>query len=163
MSTAAHQKEITGRHVLAMLVAFFGVIIGVNLLMAWFANSTWSGLVVPNGYVASQSFDEDLARVRAQEAMGWKVGVSFTEGRVRLTFEDAAGGKIDGLTVTAALKRPVTTSQDQALAFMPMGAGVYSAPARLSPGLWDVAVDARAEAGVSYRKTFRLMAAGESQ
>ncbi len=66
MSMAATQKPLTGWHVLAMLVAFFGVIIGVNLTMAYFANSTWSGLVVANGYVASQSFDKDLARARAQ-------------------------------------------------------------------------------------------------
>jgi nitrogen fixation protein FixH len=35
----------TGYHMLAILVAFFGVIISVNLLMAYYANSSWSGLI----------------------------------------------------------------------------------------------------------------------
>ena len=69
MSMASTQKEIKGGHVLAMLLAFFGVIIAVNMVMAYFANSTWSGLVVENGYVASQNFDENLAKAKAQEAL----------------------------------------------------------------------------------------------
>ena len=91
MSMASTEKELKGGHVLAMIIAFFGVIIGVNLVMAYFANSTWSGLVVANGYVASQSFDKDLAKARAQEALGWKVDFTQSEGRIRLTFTDANG------------------------------------------------------------------------
>ena len=54
-------KQFTGKHMLASIVAFFGVIIRRQLHHGLLANSTWSGLVVANGYVASQSFDKDLA------------------------------------------------------------------------------------------------------
>jgi nitrogen fixation protein FixH len=157
MSMAATQKPLTGWHVLAMLVAFFGVIIGVNLTMAYFANSTWSGLVVANGYVASQSFDKDLAKARAQEALGWKVDVSFTADRVRVTFADAKGAKIDGLTITGDLERTVTDKQDQKLTFQGTGSGVYSAPATLSPGVWEVEVNAKGEGVSDYHKIYRFV------
>ena len=93
MSSTRNQKEIKGGHVLAMLLAFFGVIIAVNLVMAWFANATWSGLVVENGYVASQSFDKNLAKAKAQEALGWDVGFAFDKNSVKVTFADAKGAK----------------------------------------------------------------------
>ena len=51
-------KEFTGRHMLAIMLAFFGTIIAVNLVMAIFASRSWTGLVVKNSYVASQEFNE---------------------------------------------------------------------------------------------------------
>ena len=162
MAMAATQKPLTGWHVLAMLVAFFGVIIGVNLTMAWFANSTWSGLVVANGYVASQSFDDDLAKARAQEALGWKVDFTQSGDRIRLTFADAKGAKIDGLAITGELERTVTDKEDQTLVFTPMGAGVYSAPAALTPGVWEVEVDAKSDAVPDYHKIFRFVVKAET-
>ena len=51
-------------------VAAFGVIIGVNLVLALSAVRTFPGLEVKNSYVASQTFDERRA---AQEALGWTV------------------------------------------------------------------------------------------
>jgi nitrogen fixation protein FixH len=62
--------EFTGKHMLATMVAFFGVIITVNLIMARFAVTTWSGLVVPNTYVASQQFNAKAAEARAIDAIG---------------------------------------------------------------------------------------------
>lgn len=162
MSMAETHRPLTGWHVLAMFIAFFGVIIGVNLTMAWFANSTWSGLVVANGYVASQSFDDDLAKARAQEALGWKVGFDFTTDRIRLTFEDAQGQKIDALAISGELERTVTDKEDQKLSFQPMGSGVYSAPAALAPGVWEVEIDAQGNGVSDYRKIFRFVVKGET-
>ncbi|MCA3573906.1 MAG: FixH family protein [Aestuariivirga sp.] len=156
-ASAKPAKPLTGWHVLAMFIAFFGVIFTVNFTMAYLANSTWSGLVVANGYVASQSFDKDLAKARAQEALGWKVGFDFTEQRVRLTFEDKAGQKIDALSITGDLERTVTDKQDQKLVFQTMGAGVYSAPANLAPGVWEVEIDAKGNGVADYHKIFRFV------
>ncbi len=162
MSMAETQKPLTGWHVLAMFIAFFGVIFTVNFTMAYLANSTWSGLVVANGYVASQNFDKDLAKARAQEALGWKVGFDFTEDRIRITFEDKAGQKIDALSITGDLERTVTDRQDQKLAFQPMGAGVYTAPAALTPGVWEVEIDAQGNGVADYHKIFRFVVKGDT-
>ena len=48
------EREFTGWHMAITMIAFFGVIISVNLTMAILASSTWTGLIVKNGYVASQ-------------------------------------------------------------------------------------------------------------
>jgi len=41
-------KPFTGRHMLAVLVGFFGVVIAVNFIMASYATSTFGGVVVEN-------------------------------------------------------------------------------------------------------------------
>ncbi|MFN7052645.1 MAG: FixH family protein, partial [Gemmobacter sp.] len=60
--------QITGRQVFAFTAGAFGIIIAVNVLMAYKAVSTFPGLEVKNSYVASQNFDTER---RAQEALGW--------------------------------------------------------------------------------------------
>ena len=157
MSMASVQKEIKGGHVLAMLIAFFGVIFGVNFVMAYLANSTWSGLVVENGYVASQNFDKQLAKAKAQEALGWNVGFSFDKSSVKISFADAKGARIDTLNLTGKLQRTVTDKEDQLLTFGWMGSGVYSAPARLAPGLWEVEIDGKGDGVADYHKIFRFV------
>ena len=156
MAMSATQNQITGKHVLAMMIAFFGVIIGVNVLMAYLANSTWSGLVVANGYVASQSFDKDLAKAKAQEALGWNVAFTFKKDRVNLAFADKEGKPIDTLTITGDLERTVTDKQDQKLTFTALGGGVYSAPANLTPGVWEVEIDGKSDTVPDYHKIFRF-------
>lgn len=161
MSMASIEKELKGGHVLAMIIAFFGVIIAVNMVMAYFANSTWSGLVVENGYVASQEFDKNLAKAKAQEALGWDVGFSFDKNSVKVSFADAKGAKIDSLDLTGKLGRTVTDKEDQVLTFSWMGSGLYSAPARLAPGLWEVEVDGKGDDVSDYHKIFRFVVKAE--
>ena len=160
MATATTSKQFTGKHMLASIIGFFAVIFAVNFTMAYLANSTWSGLVVANGYVASQSFDKDLARQRQQDALGWNVALSHIDGRIRITFMDAAKTKIEGLAITGKLERPVTDTQDQILTFTSMGSGVYTAPATLTAGVWEVEIEAKGDTVSSYRKIFRFITKG---
>ena len=52
-------RQIKGWHVLTGFGVAFGVIIAVNLTLAYQAVATFPGLEVKNSYVASQSFDVD--------------------------------------------------------------------------------------------------------
>ena len=56
---------------LSIMLAFFGVIIAVNVVMATLASTSWTGLVVENSYVASQEFNRKAEESRAQAALGW--------------------------------------------------------------------------------------------
>lgn len=67
----------TGRHMAAILVSFFAVVITVNFTMARFAMSTFGGKVVENSYVASQHYNVWLARAEAQDRLGWTPHVSL--------------------------------------------------------------------------------------
>ena len=60
----------TGWHMLAIMIMFFGTIITVNLIMAWNASHSWSGLVVQNTYVASQQFNGKVALAKELAASG---------------------------------------------------------------------------------------------
>ena len=62
-------RRFTGRHMLVLMLAFFGVVVAVNLLMATLATRTFGGTVVDNSYVASQRYNRWLdAGARAESA-----------------------------------------------------------------------------------------------
>ncbi len=86
-------KEFTGRHMLGIMVAFFSVIIAVNVLMATLANTSWTGLVVKNTYVASQEFNRKAQEGRAQAELGWQPRLEIAGGEVRYSMLDRAGQK----------------------------------------------------------------------
>lgn len=66
-------RPFTGWHMTGIVVAMFGLVIAVNVLMASYAIGTFGGTVVDNSYVASQRFNDWLAEARAQRALKWNV------------------------------------------------------------------------------------------
>ena len=66
-------KPLTGRMVLVMLLAFFGVVIGVNRLMMKLAIQTLPGTEVDSAYSASLAYEKEIAAARDQDARDWKV------------------------------------------------------------------------------------------
>ena len=60
-------------------------------------------------------------------------------------------------TSPASSQRTVTDKEDQQLTFSSMGSGVYSAPARLAPGLWEVEIDGKGDGVADYHKIFRFV------
>jgi nitrogen fixation protein FixH len=140
--TANAEWQFTGWHMLAILVAFFGVVISVNLTMAYFANSSWSGLVVKNSYVASQSFDKDLAIAREQHAIGWTSEAKLTRDALTVTMKDRNGTPLTGLKVIATLQRPVTESQDVRIELKEGAAGIYAQQVAIAPGNWTADITA---------------------
>ena len=70
MKTSA--QGFTGLHMLLSTSAFFCVVIAVNVTMAVYASSSWSGLVVENTYVASQEFNRKAAAMKAMATSGIK-------------------------------------------------------------------------------------------
>ncbi len=141
-------RELTGKHVLMITVTAFAVIIGVNILMAFKAISTFPGLEVGNSYVASQSFDRDRS---AQAALNWTVTPEY-DGRVlSLTIRDAQGypARLQSLAVT--IGRPTHVRDDQELNLTYQG-GIFSTPLQLAPGAWIIHLAAVAEDGTPFRQ-----------
>src|SRR6202158_629834 len=66
-------KPLTGRKVFFMLVAFFGVVIGVNLVMMRLAIQTLPGTEVDSAYSASLAYEKEIAAAHDQNARNWKV------------------------------------------------------------------------------------------
>src|SRR5690606_30821934 len=111
----------TGWHMAGVMVLFFGTIITVNLIMAWNASNSWSGLVVPNTYVASQQFNGKVAEARALAASGIEGELTVEEGRVAYRVTDAGGVPLAADDVSAVFKRPVDERKDFTVALEPAG------------------------------------------
>lgn len=160
-SALAHPREFTGRHMLVLMLAFFGVVIGVNIALAVLANTSWTGLIVSNGYDASQNFGKEQDRIRAQVLLGWRAEVSHSNGVLGVAFATKEARPLAGLKVTGTLRRAVTDRQDMALAFTETGIGIYTAPAKIASGLWDLEIDASDPQGHSFRQIDRFVARGD--
>ncbi|MEA1015309.1 FixH family protein [Sphingosinicella sp. LY1275] len=129
-------KRFTGRHMLICMLAFFGVIITVNLIMATFATRTFGGIVVDNSYVASQKYNGWLAKARAQQASGWSGELTIDANRRPLLVASIEGGSLAGAEVSAIARHPVGREADVALRFDEVSPGVYRAREPLPAGRW---------------------------
>jgi len=135
-------RPFTGRHMLLVMIGFFGVVISVNVLLAVYAATTWSGLVVPNSYVASQEFQARHDAMAAQHALGWMPHFSYVPGTVRFVIADAGGRPVDLGPVTLQVNRPVGTKDDVILTLQPVRRGTYEAALVLGEGVWDATIGA---------------------
>ncbi len=138
--------QITGRHVLVGFVAAFGIIIGVNLVLAWSAVKTFPGLEVKNSYVASQQFDDRRA---AQEALGWTVRADHEGDQLRLSIVDARDTPVAVQSLTATVGRATHVYDDQAPEFTFDGSA-YVAPVHLGDGNWNIRMIAVAQNGTEF-------------
>lgn len=150
--------EVTGKHVLAITVGAFGVIIAVNFLMAYKAVSTFPGLEVENSYVASQTWDKEMA---AQKALGWRLAEEYDEAtqELRLAFTDAANAPVTVQGLKVLVGRPTQAQDDRYPDFI-QEAGRYIAKLPLTRGKWMLHVEAKAPDGTLYRRRIDLMVEG---
>lgn len=149
MSVDAERGKLTGRKVLAIAVGAFGVIIAVNLVMAFFAVNTFSGLVVQNSYIASQGFDETRD---AQEALGWTVTLNHEDAALRIAITGPDGETVRPDQVDVTVGRPTTERDDMDLDMQSTPAG-YAALAPLAAGNWRVEITATAADGTPFRQS----------
>lgn len=139
-------RPLTGRKVLLIAVAAFGVILAANLAMLFAATSTFPGLVVKNSYVASQNWDR---KTEAQRALGWKAAASYGDGALRVAMTGRDGAPVTGLNVVAVVGRPASTREDVRLE-LAEGAEGYAAPLVLAPGMWRVMITGADAGGGSF-------------
>ena len=139
---------ITGVKFFAIFASFFGVIIGVNLVLAYQAVHTFPGLEVANSYVASQTFDTDRA---AQLALGWDVTAKVHANTLRLTITDKTGTPVQAARLGGIFGRATSTQSDQDPVFVFDGTG-YVAPVIVGPGNWNFRLQAIAADGTIFQQ-----------
>ncbi|MEO7220912.1 MAG: FixH family protein [Devosia sp.] len=129
--------QFTGKHMLAVILGFFGVVIAVNVTMAVISSVSWTGLVVDNSYVASQEFEKKRLAHLAQVQAGWLATFTYLPGVARLIVVDGAGNDIDLGDVTLKINRPVGGHDDKLVTLSRDALGGYSAEVQLDPGVWQ--------------------------
>ena len=142
-------RELTGRHVLFITLSAFGVIIAVNLVMAFLAVGSFPGLEVKNSYVASQQFDRERA---AQQNLGWTAKASQEGSQIVIEIVDTTGAHPVLRDFSATIGRPTHKRDDVTPQFEQAGGGIYRAPLKLEPGAWNIHVQAVAPDGTAFRQ-----------
>jgi len=139
--------EIKGWHVFGIFALAFGVIISVNLTLAFNAVRTFPGLEVKNSYVASQSFDTDRA---AQEALNWTVAARL-EGQDLVLSVRQDGQALEPIIENAIFGRATMVTADQTPAFVFDGSD-FRAPVNAGAGNWNLRLRARAVDGTLFQQ-----------
>lgn len=150
------RNGITGPKFLGFMVGVFGLIISVNLVLAFKAVATFPGLEVENSYVASQGFDAEMA---AQKQLGWSLKHGYKNGELTLAFTDKAGMPVR-LAMLDVLVGRTTEAKDDTHPVFEDVAGVYTSKEALSPGKWMMHVEARAADGTLFRQRLDLFVKG---
>ena len=154
---ASPSRGFTGLHMLAVMFAFFGVIIAVNITMAVFANTSWTGFVVRNSYVAGLEFNDKTQAAREQAALKWTSSVAIADGRITFTVHDADGKQMALSEGTASLRRPVSDAEDTLVTLSPDAKGGLSADIRLRDGSWIIETNAIAADATPWHEATRVL------
>ena len=142
-------RTFTGRHIAAILVVFFGLVIAVNFTMARFASSTFGGIVVENSYVASQEFNGWLDKAKANQALGWDAVTTWRpDGRLAL----AVSGAPEGTTAEGLARHPLGRLPDRAIVFEQTGQGRFLSREALPDGRWTLRLALSADGQVWRRE-----------
>lgn len=157
MQTMRQDHGFTGWHMAAIMISFFGTIIGANGLMAYYAGSSWSGMLSKNTYVASQDFNLRAAEAREWARQGFRgeVDIDRTAVHYRLVGpEDVVAGV---KTVSAIFHRPVGDRQDFTIELAQAADGSYSGEHLLEPGPWIVDLAAKAGDRTIFHQAERIV------
>lgn len=151
-----HQEQkFTGKHMLAIMIAFFGVIIAVNIFMATKARGTWTGLVVKNSYVASQQYNSQLKEAEALRASGLRSDLAYESGKLSFILKDRAGSILPLSDAIIEIGRPAYEQADQTFALIPSGDGSYVLAIDLDRGAWAVKISGQ-NGETKYRRDARI-------
>ena len=151
-------KMLTGRHVLIIVLAFFGLVIAANVIFVVLAWQSWSGLSTDDAYRRGLAYNETLRQAETQRALGWQVRaelVPLADGGAHLSvvFIDRNDSPVESLDITGQLRRPSREGADRPVVLTSQGPGRYATDVDLPlAGQWDLRLRATSPDG----KTFIL-------
>ena len=150
-------RELTGKHVLLMVCAFFGVIFVANAIMFYWAFGTFRGEDTKRSYRQGLAYNQTIEKRAAQIAGGWTADITINpDNTLSLKITDRDGKIIGGLKISGRLKHPAETDLDVELKFTQAADGSYVArldKAQFGAGsgkLWRMLTSAQKPDGTSF-------------
>ena len=151
MTTASMRSPhpITGRHVLLALIAFFGVMLAVNLFFVYCALSTFDGMAASDPYRSGLAYNRTIEEAAEQDALGWQTALALATGAsgstsLDLSITSSTGAPVDGLIVAGTFGRPASAREDRSIMFAEAGPGRYLAKlGAVPPGTWVASLEAK--------------------
>jgi len=137
-----------------------GVVIAVNIAMVTFALHTFPGQAGSDGFDLSNHYDQVLAKVQQQAALGWDVRLLPGDaGHPVLVLTDRSGAPLRDAQVQGIAARPLGPPETTPLVFRDAGPGRYVADAPLTmPGQWEMEISVAAQ-GHTIATTKRIVIA----
>ncbi|NBX65604.1 MAG: hypothetical protein EBQ96_01235 [Proteobacteria bacterium] len=127
-----------------LFVVFFLVIAAVDTVFVTMAVRTHTGVVTDQAYEKGLAYNKTLEDSAAQSALGWTGEVKLTRDLLTYDLRDQKGNAIEGATLKASIKRPVTQGYDLDIDLKSTGPGAYQAPLSLPlKGQWQVRIYAK--------------------
>lgn len=140
----AKGRELTGKHVLAMLVVFFGIIITVSIVFTTLAVKSFRGEDIKQSYRQGVDYNQTLDARATQSELGWMATTNVigtaNDRTLIIQVNGADNTPLLHLDVTARLRHPVDSTLDRPLEFSSFSDGRARADLSGLYGQWTVQV-----------------------
>lgn len=155
-------RELKGWMVFVFMIAFFGVVIGVNAFMAHEALSTFGGVDADSSYRAGQMFERDVAMAKLQDARHWTVDAKITRttgatASLDIVARDRTGAPLTGLTATAEFARPTDRRLDRTVSIREDAPGRFHGSVALVVGQWELVIELARQGQRQFRSVNRVV------
>lgn len=144
LKSAPEGRGLGGRHVLAAMLAFFGVIIVADATMIYKAVTTFGGVDNVNAYRDGLAYNARIASAERQSDLGWHdtVEVLTKPERLRVALSGPDGkAPAAKLKVDVTIGRPATIRSDMSLHLAEVAPGIFEAPiSDAGDGAWIATV-----------------------
>ncbi len=149
-------RPFTGRHMLSIMLTFFAIVFTANMTLVYYANHSWTGLVVQNSYVASQEFNATTQRLE-QAAADVHVILDYQNKILKITLRGNNGKVAQIKNVVAKLGRPSHEGEDISISLKAEGNGIFSAETVLGKGQWSGIITADIAGRTQWQRPVRLI------
>jgi nitrogen fixation protein FixH len=157
--------RLTGKHVLAGFIVFFGVIIAVDVVFVRLAVRSFPGEETKKSYYQGLQYNDVLDAKARQSESGWRMQLLKTpsagsEPMIEVRLVDDEGQPIFDADITGEIVRPTTEAGRQKLSFYLRRDGIYRADLQtIEEGAWDFSVAAvrRQEPEASFTAKSRII------
>lgn len=132
------EKKLNGFHVLWMLIAFFGVTVGVNAVFIFSAVTSFRGEDVKGSYRQGLEYNQTLSERAAQDKLGWSVSANYVaeDDKLIVQLKDVDLAAVNVPVIEGILRHPTDLALDRPVVLNPRGQGQYTANVDLPPGQW---------------------------
>ncbi|MHA1598276.1 MAG: FixH family protein [Alphaproteobacteria bacterium] len=141
-------------------------VVAVNMLLVYFALSSWTGIETEGHYGKGIDYNQNLAATEKQKALGWDVRLSIQPDagtkapgffNVEVRYADSLGKPLPGLRVRAHLIRPTHEGYDRQVELKASAPGQYQARLDVPlPGQWDLRLVAADVDGNFHQRVERI-------
>ena len=152
MDIATPAARARGSIVPWLFPAGLGLVVAVNMVMLWFALTTFPGVATRHAYAEGRAYNRVIARDAGIAELGWRTTVRVVDsgGAVEAVYVGRDGAPVAALTPRAVFTRPVGERASLEVALSETEPGVYRAAVALPlRGVWAVRLTAGAHEAVA--------------